>query len=184
MENKLVAYLSLGSNIDDRMAFLGKAEKMLKAHPKIKILKASKIYETEPWPKKVVPNLARSEGGGHPHAEKGEKWFLNQVLEVETSLVPDKLLKEVQTIEHKIGRIKREHWGPREIDIDILLYGDQIIDTPDLQIPHRHMEDRQFVLVPLVEIAPHLIDPMTGRKFAAILKEVKSKDTHEVTPFL
>lgn len=177
MENKLTAYLSLGSNIDDRMTFLGKAEKMLKAHPKIKILKASKIYETEPWPKNVVPN-------GHPHSEKGEKWFLNQVLEIETSLSPDKLLKEVQTIEHKIGRIKREHWGPREIDIDILLYGDLIIDTPDLQIPHRHIEDRQFVLVPLVEIAPHLTDPMTGRKFTAILKEVKSKDTHEVTPFL
>ena len=167
MENKQTAYLSLGSNIDDRMAFLGKAEKMLKAHPKITILKTYKIYETEPWPE-----------------EKGEKWFLNRVLEIETSLTPDKLLKEVQIIEQKIGRIKREHWGPREIDIDILLYSDQVVDTPDLQIPHRHLEDRLFVLVPLVEIAPHLIDPMTGRRFTAILKEVKSKDTHEVTPFL
>jgi 2-amino-4-hydroxy-6-hydroxymethyldihydropteridine diphosphokinase len=177
MENKQIAYLSLGSNIDDRMAFLGKAEKMLKAHSKIKILKASQVYETEPWPKKAVPN-------GHPHAEKGEKWFLNQVLEIETSLAPDKLLKEVQATEKGIGRIKREHWGPREIDIDILLYGDQTIDSPDLQIPHRHLEDRQFVLVPLVEIAPKLKDPMTGRKFADILKEIKVKDTHEVTPFL
>lgn len=177
MENKQIAYLSLGSNIDDRMAFLGKAEKMLKAHPKIKVLKASQIYETEPWPKKMLPN-------SHPHAEKGEKWFLNQVLKIETSLAPDKLLKEVQTIERKIGRIKREHWGPREIDIDILLYGDQIIDTPDLQIPHRHLEDRQFILVPLVEVAPDLKDPMTGRKFTTILKEVKSKDSHQVTPFL
>jgi len=167
MENKQTAYLSLGSNIDDRMAFLEKAEKLLNAHAKIKILKTSKIYETEPWPE-----------------EKGEKWFLNQVLKIETSLSPDKLLKEVQGIEEKVGRIKREHWGPREIDIDILLYGDQIIDTPDLTIPHRHLEDRQFVLIPLVEIASHLIDPMTRRKFTDILDEVKDSDAHKVTPFL
>jgi len=180
MENKQTAYLSLGSNIGDRMAFLGKAEKMLKAHPKIKILKASQIYETEPWPNPAKAGLPNS----HPHAEKGEKWFLNQVIEIETALSPVGLLKEIKMIERKIGRIKREHWGPREIDIDILLYGDQIIDTPELTIPHRHLEDRQFVLMPLVEIAPHLIDPMTGRKFGDILKEVKSKDTRQVTPFL
>jgi 2-amino-4-hydroxy-6-hydroxymethyldihydropteridine diphosphokinase len=149
------------------MAFLVKAENMMRAHPKIKILKASRIYETEPWPE-----------------EKGEKWFLNQVIEIETSLSPDKLLKEVQDIEQKIGRIRREHWGAREIDIDILLYGDRIIDTPDLEIPHRHLEDRQFVLVPLVEIAPDLTDPMTDRKFKNILEEVKTKDSHKVTPFL
>lgn len=167
MENKVTAYLALGSNIDDRMVYLGQAESLLKKHSKIEILKASKIYETEPWPK-----------------EGGQKWFLNQVLEVETTLSPQELLSEAKSIEQIIGRTKREHWGAREIDIDILLYGDQIIDTPDLQIPHRHIEDRQFVLVPLVEIAPTLSDPMTNRKFSEILKEVQKKDDHKVTPFL
>ena len=94
------------------------------------------------------------------------------------------LLEEVKSIEVKIGRTKREHWGPREIDLDILLYGDQFIDLPNLQIPHRHIEDRQFVLIPLLEIAPDLKDPVTDQKFSEILKETQKKDNHKVTPFL
>lgn len=173
----MTVYLALGSNIDDRMAFLTKAENVLKTNPKIEIIKTSKVYETEPWPRKELPN-------DHPHIEEGQKWFLNQVLEIETSLSPQELLEEVKSIEQKIDRTKREQWGAREIDIDILLYGEQIIDTPELQIPHRHIEDRQFVLVPLVEIAPKIKDPMTGRKFSDILEETKAKDDHKVTPFL
>ena len=177
MENKIIAYLALGSNIDDRMAFLTLAKEALDANPKIEIIKDSKIYETEPWPRNELPN-------DHPHIEEGQKWFLNQVIEIETPLSPRELIEEAEAIEQKIGRTKREHWGAREIDIDILLYGDQIIDTPKLQIPHRHIEDRQFILVPLVEIAPNLKDPMTGRKFREILEEAKAKDDHKVTPFL
>lgn len=177
MANKVTAYLALGSNIDDRMAFLAQAQDMLNINSKIEIIKASKIYETEPWPKEELPD-------DHPHMEKGQKWFLNQVIEVETALSPQDLAETIESIEQKIGRTKRENWGAREIDIDILLYGDQVIDTSDLQIPHRHIEDRQFVLVPLVEIALNLKDPMTGRKFSDILEEVKAKDDHKVTPFL
>ncbi|MBU0705666.1 2-amino-4-hydroxy-6-hydroxymethyldihydropteridine diphosphokinase [Patescibacteria group bacterium] len=177
MANKVTAYLALGSNIDDRLAFLVKAETMLRTHPEIELLKTSKIYETEPWPRNELPN-------NHPHEEEGQKWFLNQVVEIKTPLSPQKLADVIAIIEQKIGRIKREHWGAREIDIDILLYGGQIIDTPDLHIPHRHMQDRQFVLVPLVEIAPELKDPLTGRKFSKILEEVKKEDNHKVTPFL
>ena len=177
MENKLTAYLSLGSNIDDRMAFLAQAETMLSANPKIEIVQASKVYETEPWPSDELPD-------DHPHMEKGQKWFLNQVIEMKTTLSPQELAETIESIEQKIGRSKRHHWGAREIDIDILLYGDQIIDSPDLEIPHRHIEDRQFVLVPLVEIAPNLKDPMTGRKFSEILEETKTKDDHKVSPFL
>ena len=177
MENRVTAYLALGSNIDDRMAFLAEAESMLSANPKIEITQTSKIYETEPWPKDNLPD-------DHPHMEKGQKWFLNQVIEIETSLSPQDLADLIESIEVKLGRTKREHWGAREIDLDILLYGDQIVDIPDLQIPHRHIEDRQFVLVPLVEIAPKLSDPMTGRSFAEILKEARAKDDHKVTPFL
>ncbi|MFH0838144.1 MAG: 2-amino-4-hydroxy-6-hydroxymethyldihydropteridine diphosphokinase [Patescibacteria group bacterium] len=177
MANKVIAYLALGSNIDDRLAFLAQAEDMLKKNPKIEIIRSSKIYETEPWPRKELPN-------DHPHMEEGQKWFLNQVISIKTTFSPAGLLKAVKAIEQKIGRTKTEHWGPREIDIDILLYGDQLVDTPDLHIPHRHIEDRQFVLVPLVEIAPDLTDPMTGRKFNEILKDAKTKDAHQVTPFL
>jgi len=177
MENKVIAYLALGSNIDDRMAFLTKARDALSNNAKIDIIKTSKIYETEPWPKNELPN-------DHPQEEEGQKWFLNQVIEIETSLSPQELLQELGSVEQKVGRIVRGTWGAREVDVDILLYDNEIVDSPDLQIPHRHIQDRQFVLVPLVEIAPDLIDPMTNRKFSDMLKEVKVRDDHKVTPFL
>lgn len=171
------AYLALGSNIDDRLAFLAEAETMLSSNTDIEILQASKVYETQPWPKEDHDH-------DHPHAEGGRKWFLNQVIKISTKLSPQELLAVTQAIEEEIGRTEKHHWGPREIDIDILLYGDQILDSPELHIPHRHIEDRQFVLVPLVEIAPDLMDPMTKRNFKQILEEAKAKDDHKVTPFL
>lgn len=177
MANKVVVYLALGSNIDDRMAFLTKAKKELNANSKIEIVKASKVYETEPWPRNELFK-------DHPHEEGGQKWFLNQVIQIETSLSPQEMVEVGRDIERKTGRKEHEHWGDREIDIDVLLYGDQIIDTPKFQIPHRHMQDRQFVLTPLVEIAPDLRDPITGHKFSSILEKVKEIDDHKVTPFL
>ncbi|MBN2307210.1 2-amino-4-hydroxy-6-hydroxymethyldihydropteridine diphosphokinase [Candidatus Peregrinibacteria bacterium] len=177
MANKVIAYLALGSNVGDRMAFLTKAREALIKSKKIEIIKSSKIYETEPWPRNKLPN-------DHPHEEGGQKWFLNQVIEIETTLSPQELIQEAGAIEERIGRIVRGSWGAREIDIDILLYAGEIMDTPDLQIPHRHIQDRQFVLVPLVEIAPDLIDPMTHRKFSDMLEEIKIRDDHKVIPFL
>lgn len=177
MADKVTAYLSLGSNIDDRMDYLTRAQKLLNENLRIKIIKTSGVYETEPWPRDMVHDE-------HPHGEEGRKWFLNQVVEIETSLLPQELLRAGQEIEKKIGRKKREHWGDREVDVDVLLYSDQIIDTPDLQLPHRHMQDRQFVLVPLVEIAPDLKDPVAGHRFSDILKKVRETDDHKVTPFL
>lgn len=171
------AYLGLGSNIDDRMAFLAEAEAMLNAEKEVEIIQTSKVYETEPWPKE-------NHEPDHPHGEKGQKWFLNQVVQVETGLSPQELAEVAWAIEEKIGRTKSHKWGAREIDVDVLLYEDQIIDSPQLEIPHRHMRDRQFVLVPLVEIAPKLIDPMTGMAFAEMLETVKKVDSHKVTPFL
>lgn len=176
MANRVTAYLALGSNVGDRMAFLEKGEEGLKKQLGIRVIEASRVYETEPWPKELPD--------GHPHAEKGEKWFLNQVLCIETVLPPVELLKTAKTIEQQIGRTPDVRWSPREIDIDILLYGNEIVDTPELQIPHAHLSDRQFMLVPLVEIAPKLTDPMTGRQFRDILKEIQKTDTHQVTPFL
>jgi len=177
MANKVTVYLALGSNIDDRMAFLAKARDFLAKESDIEIQKTSKVYETEPWPRNELPN-------DHPHSESGQKWFLNQVLQIETTLAPQELLNLIQRIEKKVGKIKREPWGAREIDVDMLLYGEQIIDTPDLQIPHRHMQDRLFILTPLVEIAPDLKDPLSQQQFSDTLEKIEAKDDHKVTPFL
>lgn len=172
-----IAYLALGSNVNDRMAFLAQAESMINSHGGVSIVKTSSVYETEPWPKE-------NHDGDHPHDEKGQTWYLNQVIQVETTLSPQELVKAAGDIERQIGRTQSHKWGPREIDVDVLLYEDQIIDAPEIEIPHRHMRDRQFVLVPLVEIAPDLKDPVTKNTFKHILDMVKKIDDHKIIPFL
>lgn len=179
MTNKKVdVYLSLGSNMGDRMSHLSAAEEKIKNHAQIKVLKKSQIYETEPWP---LHDVEDEIDRGHPKAEKGQMWFLNQALHIETSLDPDTLLSFIQSIESDIGRTTKHHWGNREIDIDILLYGNEVIESDHLTIPHRHMGDRQFILVPLTELDPHLKDPVSGKTYKTILKSIK--DEHRVTPF-
>lgn len=175
---KITSYLSLGSNVGDRIAHLSSAEEKLDNHTHIKILKKSKIYETEPWP--LIDTESTSEDR-HPESEEGELWFLNQALKIETDLEPLELLDVCQTIESDIGRTPSHKWGPRAIDMDILLYGNEIIDLPELTIPHHHMNDRQFVLVPLLEIEPHLKDPVSGKTYQYLLKNIK--DNHKVEPF-
>jgi len=170
---KVVVYLSLGSNIEDRMAHLSAAEEKLGNHPQIKIIKKSNVYETEPWP--------RETGEDHPEKEKGQMWFLNQVIQTETNLGPQELLNFIESIESDIGRSQKHHWGSREIDIDILLYGNDVIELDNLTIPHRHMNDRQFILVPLTELDPRLKDPVSGKFYKNILTDIK--DDHKVTPF-
>lgn len=169
-------YLSLGSNIDDRMAYLVAAEERLEGTSDIKILKKSKIYETEPWPLQDMEDEPE-----HPHKEAGMKWFLNQVIKIETKLDPHMLLEVIETIESDLGRTEKHTGGPREIDIDILLFGDEVIESDELTIPHRHMNDRQFVLVPLLEIEPHLKDPVSGKSYEFILKNIT--DDHKVETY-
>jgi len=173
---KVIAYLSLGSNIGDRMAYLADAEKRLSINPNIKILCKSKIYETQPWP------LHKTKlGEGHPEKEEGQKWFLNQVIKITTSLKPQQLLNLIEKIESDIGRTSKHHWGPREIDIDILLYDNEVIESDCLIIPHRHLNDRQFALVPLLEIEPDIKDPLSGKTYKSILKKIK--DQHKVETY-
>ena len=169
--NKVTAYLSLGSNIGDRMKNLSAAKEGLKNHPNIKIIAESKIYEAEPW-----FEVRR------PYSESKTTWYLNQVVKISTSLNPDELLKITCAIEKKLGRESKGDGAPRTMDIDILLYGDKIIDLPHLQIPHRQMNNRLFVLIPLLDIEPQLQDPVSGKKFRYIMSE--SKDEHKVIPFL
>jgi 2-amino-4-hydroxy-6-hydroxymethyldihydropteridine diphosphokinase len=132
--------LHLGSNMDDRLGFLSQA--ILLLEEKIgKILKKSSIYETEAW------------------GVKGQDDFLNQAILLSTKLEPKQLLNATQDIENQLGRRKEEQWGSRVIDIDILAYGSKIIKTESLTIPHPLISQRNFVLVPFMEIEPYLILP-------------------------
>jgi len=136
-------YLSLGSNLGDRAANMRTAIAALAAAG-VRVGKVSSFYETEP---RDYPD---------------QPWFLNCAVAGETSIEPLPLLHELRTIEAQLGSKKAFAKGPRILDIDILLYGDQSIATPDLQVPHPRMLDRKFVLIPLAEIAPGLTHPSWG----------------------
>jgi len=136
----VIVYLSLGGNMGNREANLTQAIEQIEAGG-VSITRLSSVYETEPVGLRDQP------------------WFLNLVCEGETSLSPIDLLDMLQAIEREMGRVRTVRWGPRPIDVDILLYGDLILDSRRLTIPHRLMADRAFVLVPLVEIAPDAVHP-------------------------
>lgn len=143
-------YLSLGSNLDNREQNLRRALDLLAA-PEIRITRVSSLYETE------------------PRDFRDQPWFLNLVVEIETTLFPMQLLGRIRKIEKELGRQRRVAKGPRTIDIDILLFGSFVIDTPQLQVPHPRMWDRRFVLEPLAAIAPELRDPVSGRSIREML---------------
>ncbi|VTS29067.1 hydroxymethylpterin pyrophosphokinase [Streptococcus porcinus] len=131
-------YLSLGSNMGNRKAYLEKAISQLSQLPKTHLAKISAIYETVAWGKTDQDN------------------FLNLAACFETDLEPITFLNHIHTIEKKLGRVRHEKWGPRTIDIDILLFGELVYKTKDLTIPHPFMTQRAFVLIPLLEINPEL----------------------------
>lgn len=133
-----VVYIGIGSNLGNRKKNIEKAIELLKKVKGIKVLKVSSIIETEPL-------------GGPPQQK-----YLNGVIKLITELEPLELLKVLQKIENRLGRIRKEKNGPRTIDLDILLYGEKLIDEPNLKIPHPRMFEREFVLKPLFEIEPKL----------------------------
>jgi 2-amino-4-hydroxy-6-hydroxymethyldihydropteridine diphosphokinase len=136
------AYLGLGSNLGDRLANLQRAVDLLAAHPAIEVRRSSRVYETEPV-------------GGPPQPD-----YLNAVVEVDTQLGPHQLLEACLDVEGQMGRIRAERWGPRVIDVDLLIYDEREIEEPDLVVPHPRMRERAFVLMPLTELQP---DPALGR---------------------
>jgi dihydroneopterin aldolase/2-amino-4-hydroxy-6-hydroxymethyldihydropteridine diphosphokinase len=150
-------FLGLGSNIGDRKKYLEEAIEEIKKIPDTKVTKLSGIYETEPW-------------GFKEQAE-----YLNAVIEIETEINYPELLKEVKNIEIRLGRDKTDKWKSRKIDIDILFYGDLVYEDEKLHIPHKHIEDRNFVLVPLNEIEPDFVHPVTKKKISEILQNSKDK---------
>ncbi|MEK7611966.1 MAG: 2-amino-4-hydroxy-6-hydroxymethyldihydropteridine diphosphokinase [Patescibacteria group bacterium] len=156
--NRKISYLSLGSNLGDRENYLLRAIKKIITYPNNLLLKVSSIYETEPWGMKNTKYAPR---------------FLNQCIKMETTLTPFELLEFLESIEKDLGRVKKNNCESRTIDLDILLYGDEIVCAPKLQIPHRHMHKRKFVLLPLLEIEPSLQDPVSGKRYASILEVLK-----------
>lgn len=140
-----VAYLSLGSNIEDRLMYLTEAVRSLHMNEDIEVTAISSIYETVPV----------------GYTEQAD--FLNLVVCVRTTLEPHALLNECQAIEQQQGRVRKVRWGPRTVDLDIILYNSDAIESESLVIPHPRMRERAFVLLPLLEIAPNAIDSATGK---------------------
>jgi 2-amino-4-hydroxy-6-hydroxymethyldihydropteridine diphosphokinase len=140
----MIYFLSLGSNLGNRSRNLARAGRLLRGNG-VEILAASSVYETEPV--------------GH----LDQPWFLNQALQVRSSLEPHALLELAKSIEARMKRVPTVPQGPRTIDIDILFAGDLVVDLPDLVIPHPRLAQRNFVLAPLCEIAPEIRHPVLGQ---------------------
>lgn len=153
------AFVALGSNVGDRVAHLEAALAALAATERIEVVRASRFHETAPV--------------GGP---AGQPAFLNAVVALSTSLTPAELLAVLMGIEAERGRERsvEEHWGPRTLDLDLLLFDDVVSKEPDLLLPHPRMEERAFVLLPLSEVAPDLRLPASGRTAAELLCQARS----------
>lgn len=146
------AYLGLGANIGDARGMIERAVELIAALPRTRVTARSRDWRTPPWGK------------------TDQDWFVNAVVAVETGLAPHDLLEACLSIERKLGRERRERWGPRLIDIDIIAYGDITLAEEKLTLPHRHALERAFVLAPLVEIAPRLV--LSGVSVRTALEQI------------
>jgi 2-amino-4-hydroxy-6-hydroxymethyldihydropteridine diphosphokinase len=152
------AYVGVGSNLGDRWAHLALAGRELRARPRVSLVRASRVWDTAPL--------------GPPQPR-----YLNAVLEVEADLPPPALLAVLQEVEKVGGRVRTPvKWGPRTLDLDLLLYGDDVVRVPGLVVPHPDLVARRFVLAPLAELCPDRIVPGTGRTVAQLLAIVAQED--------
>lgn len=153
------AFIGIGSNQGDRLAIISRAIRALGAVPGVQVAQMATIIETAPV-------------GGPPQDP-----YLNTAVEVSTTLTPRELLTELQRIERELGRVPSpERWGPRPIDLDILLYGDDVVNEPDLQIPHPRLHERQFVLEPMVQLACDAVHPVLHQTVGMLLASLGSPE--------
>jgi 2-amino-4-hydroxy-6-hydroxymethyldihydropteridine diphosphokinase len=156
------AYIGIGSNLGDRKANTAEAVDRVAKLPATRVVRASSLYESEPL-------------------GDAKTWFVNSVIELETEFPPEELLKRLKAIEKAMGRkrVTGKRWGSRVIDLDILLCDQEVVDKRTLKIPHPEMHKRRFVLLPLAELAPHVVHPQLGQSVSAMLATVK--DAKRVT---
>lgn len=167
MNPGVAVFVGLGSNLGDSAAIIASALGAMDALPGTRVLKASRLYRTPAWGLTAQPD------------------FINAVALLETASAAQSLLAAMLGIEREAGRTRRDdgrdRWGPRTLDLDLLLYGDQVIDQPGLQVPHPHLHERAFALLPLVEIAPDSRIP--GRGLARELLAAMATDDIEALPY-
>lgn len=158
------AYVGVGSNLGDRWGHLAQAARGLRASPRVTVLRASAVWETAPL--------------GPPQPA-----YLNAVLEVESKLPAAGLHQLMRLVEAGAGRDRSERWGARTLDLDLLLFGGERIDTPELCVPHRALRERRFVLAPLAELCPDCEVPGTGATVAQLLEACPPHEMREAGPY-
>ena len=151
------AFVGLGSNLGEREAMIRLALDDLARLPQTTLVRASSLYDTEPTGDVDQPN------------------FLNAVAQLDTELTARQLLWNLLLIEKRLGRVRTQKWGPRTIDLDLLLYGSQVVEESDLSVPHPELTRRSFVLVPLVELDPLLVHPVTGETLLDLLSRLNTR---------
>jgi len=154
----LLAYIGIGSNLGEKLENCLRAVEAIGSDARNCLVRCSRFYRTEPMGK------------------KDQAWFINGVAAVETAMGPRELLEFLLSVEKEMGRARKERWGPRIIDLDILFYGDRVLNEEGLQIPHPRLHERRFVLVPLKEIAPGLVHPVFHRTVSQILGELDAEE--------
>lgn len=155
-----ISYLCLGSNIGDKIGHIQQAVRLLTSNGMVTVVRTSALYETEPW------------------GNKDLDWFVNGVIEVKTKLSPRELLELCKNTEMKMGRMPSasKKYEARKIDIDILFYGDLTIDEPDLKIPHEHLHERAFAIVPLLELIPDYEHPKYKKSLLQLHEDLETVD--------
>lgn len=151
------AFVGLGSNLGEREAMIRLALDDLARLPQTTLVRASSLYDTEPTGDVDQPN------------------FLNAVAQLDTELTARQLLWNLLLIEKRLGRVRTQKWGPRTIDLDLLLFGSQVVEEDDLSVPHPELTRRSFVLVPLVELDPLLVHPVTGETLLDLLSRLNTR---------
>jgi 2-amino-4-hydroxy-6-hydroxymethyldihydropteridine diphosphokinase len=160
----VIAYLGLGANLGDPGRQVQEALERLNSAFEVEVTRVSTFYRNPPL------------------GPANQPWYVNAVARLRTRLGPEELLRLLQRIETDMGRVRGEHWGPRVIDLDLLLYNGEVIFTPDLVVPHPEMQHRAFVLAPLVEIAPRAWHPVLHKTVADLLAELDAADREALQP--